>query len=212
MKPAQQASDAVALARTRSRRRLVGALVLLGIGIIAFPLVFETQPRPVAVNIPIEIPKRETAAPLTPPAAPPAAQASVPAPGAEAPVAREAAPPPVAAVPAPAAPPAASRVAEAKPMPAAAPRHEPKAPPPPPAASEAGRFIVQVGAFADAAAARETRQKVEKLGLKTYTQVAETASGNRTRVRIGPFASREEAEKALARAKAAGIDGVVLTL
>ena len=43
------------------------------------------------------------------------------------------------------------------------------------AATSAGRFVVQVGAFADAATAREARQKVEKLGLKTYTQVVETS-------------------------------------
>ena len=47
------------------------------------------------------------------------------------------------------------------------------------AAKEPGRFVVQVGAFADAAAARETRSKVEKLGFKTYTQVVDTASGSR---------------------------------
>ena len=64
----------------------------------------------------------------------------------------------------------------------------------------------------DAAAARETRSKVEKLGLKTYTQVVETASGSRTRVRVGPFASRDEADRALAKAREAGISAVVLTL
>ena len=75
-----------------------------------------------------------------------------------------------------------------------------------------GRYVVQVGAFSDSAAARETRQKVEKLGLKTYTQVAETAQGSRIRVRIGPFASREEADRVLAKLKAAGASAVVLLL
>jgi DedD protein len=79
-------------------------------------------------------------------------------------------------------------------------------------AADATRFVVQVGAFAEADAARETRLKVEKLGLKTYTQVAPTAAGNRIRVRVGPFASREEADKALAKARAAGVSAVVLTL
>ena len=60
---------------------------------------------------------------------------------------------------------------------------------------------MQVGAFADAEAARETRQKVEKLGLKTYTQVAQTSAGKRIRVRVGPFASRDEADAALAKAQ-----------
>ncbi|MBX3620068.1 MAG: SPOR domain-containing protein [Rhizobacter sp.] len=80
-----------------------------------------------------------------------------------------------------------------------------------PAAGD-GRFIVQVGAFADATAAREARQKVEKLGLKTYTQVVETSGGKRIRVRVGPFASREEADKASARIKSAGLSSAVYTL
>ena len=81
-----------------------------------------------------------------------------------------------------------------------------------PANKEGARFVVQVGAFAEAAAAQETRAKVEKLGLKSYTQVTETAAGNRVRVRIGPFATREEAERALAKTKAGGLNGVVMTL
>ena len=81
-----------------------------------------------------------------------------------------------------------------------------------PPAAEAGRYVVQVGAFAEAASARETRQKVEKLGMKTYTQVAQTPSGSRIRVRIGPFGTRAEADAALAKARAAGLKPVVLTL
>jgi DedD protein len=72
--------------------------------------------------------------------------------------------------------------------------------------------VVQVGAFADAAAAQVMRSKAEKLGLKTYTQLTDTATGNRVRVRIGPFATREAAEQALAKAKAGGLSAVVLTL
>ena len=53
---------------------------------------------------------------------------------------------------------------------------------------------------------------LQKLGLKTYTQVAETSQGSRIRVRVGPFASREEADRAQARIKAAGSQAVVLTL
>ena len=74
------------------------------------------------------------------------------------------------------------------------------------------RYVVQVGAFADAEAARETRKNVEKLGLKTYTQVAQTSAGSRIRVRVGPFTSRGDAEAALAKAKAAGMNAVLLTL
>ena len=74
------------------------------------------------------------------------------------------------------------------------------------------RFVVQVGAYTDAATLREARQKVEKLGLKTYTQVVETEGGARTRVRVGPFETREEAEKAAARIKAGGLAANILSL
>jgi DedD protein len=71
---------------------------------------------------------------------------------------------------------------------------------------------VQVGAYADAAKLREARQKVEKLGFKTYTQVIESPTGARTRVRIGPFATREEADAAIAKIRAAGLPVAVFTL
>jgi len=39
------------------------------------------------------------------------------------------------------------------------------------------------------------RARIEKLGLKTYAQAVDTADGRRVRVRLGPFASRDEAER-----------------
>jgi DedD protein len=76
----------------------------------------------------------------------------------------------------------------------------------------APRFVVQFGAFADAAAAHEARAKVERLGFKTYAQVVDTAAGKRTRVRVMPFANRADADKAAARIEAAGLTANVLTL
>ncbi|MES2960683.1 MAG: SPOR domain-containing protein [Pseudomonadota bacterium] len=218
--PATDSAGAVAAARTRARRRLIGAVLLLGIGVIAFPLLFETQPRPIPVDIPIEIPRKETVAPLAVPAprvAQPAAAASRPSLPAELPkpvpviteskaeASKEPAPPVEAA---------------AKPTARADPLAKPAAPsvvPPTsaetkPASDAAGRFVVQVGAFADAGVARETRAKVDKLGLRTYTQAIDTEGGKRIRVRLGPFASRDEADKAAAKVKAAGLPAAVLTL
>ena len=239
----QVPADAVMQARTRARQRLIGAAVLVVIGVVGFPLVFETQPRPIPVDIPIVIPRKDSAPPLAMPPArlPPAVAQNAPA-EASAPAlksppddviteTREPAGKEVASVPA-ARPPSATALAEkgaAKPTPA---EPEPKAVAETrpaakaddagrakallegtqPTAAAAGRFVLQVGAFADASAARETRLKAEKLGLKTYTQVAETPAGSRIRVRVGPFASREEADKALAKARGAGLSGVVLTL
>lgn len=203
-------ADTVQQARTKARQRLIGAVVLLLAGVIGFPLVFETQPRPIPVDVTIEIPRKDTAAPLPAPAprATPAASSVVTSvASANASAARSveaAAPASVAAAARPA--PVAAASAPAEPAPATntaiAPATE----------SEVGRFVVQVGAFADAAAVQAIRGRAERLGLKTYTQVAETVAGDRTRVRIGPFDTREAAEQAAAKAKAGGLSAVVLVL
>jgi DedD protein len=74
------------------------------------------------------------------------------------------------------------------------------------------RFVVQVGAYADETAAKDVRQRVEKLGFKTFTQDVQTPNGRRIRVRIGPFDSQADAQKALERLKGAKLPGAVLTL
>src|SRR3954463_14939868 len=61
--------ESVETLRRRARHRLIGAGVLVLVGVIGFPLLFDTQPRPVAVDIPIEIPDRNKPKPL--PAPPP---------------------------------------------------------------------------------------------------------------------------------------------
>src|SRR4051812_26776011 len=70
--PAQ--AETVEDLRRRARHRLIGAAVLVGIAVIGFPLLFDTQPRPVAVDIPIEIPDRAKAKPLPAPVQAPKAQ------------------------------------------------------------------------------------------------------------------------------------------
>jgi DedD protein len=74
------------------------------------------------------------------------------------------------------------------------------------------RYVVQVGAFNDADSAQAVRQKVEKLGIKTYAQVIDSAQGKKTRVRVGPFTNKADAEKTLATLKKAGLNAGVLTL
>ena len=55
-------AEAMREVRARARTRLMGATVLLLIGVIGFPLLFETQPRPIPVDLPIEIPARNAPA------------------------------------------------------------------------------------------------------------------------------------------------------
>ena len=228
--PAQ--AESIEVMRTRAKHRLLGAAVLVLIGVIGFPMLFDKQPRPISVDIPIEIPDRNKTKPLTipEPVAAPAVQASVVAP----------APAPVVVAPAV----AASKVEPIAPVIAAAskavvkaePKSAEKAPEKPAPApakvddgsqakallegkepakkadAAAGRFVVQVGAFADANRAREARQKLEHAGLKTYTQVAETKDGHKIRVRVGPFATKAEADKAAAKIKKLGLPAAMLSL
>ncbi|MCW5259625.1 SPOR domain-containing protein [Verminephrobacter eiseniae] len=241
-KPAKGAgapTESIEVMRRRARHRLIGAAVLVLAGVIGFPLLFDTQPRPIAVDIPIEIPDRNKVAPLVVPA--PAAQTpSTQVPVAQTlPVQTPAVPPtpPDATANGPADGqerlPGARSAAASKPAhtavtaPAAAPRPTPKparaddaaralallegrSPGPEAAAQE--RFIVQVGAFADADKARDVRARMERAGLKTYTQVVDTKDGKRTRVRVGPYASRAEADKAAARIKALDLSASILAL
>src|SRR5437763_3993004 len=68
--------ESIEAMRRRAKHRLIGAAVLVLIGVVGFPLLFDTQPRPIAVDIPIEIPDRNKAKPLPVPA-PAAAKAPV---------------------------------------------------------------------------------------------------------------------------------------
>lgn len=213
----QASADTVQAARTKARHRLIGAVVLLLAGIVCFPLVFETQPRPTPVDISIEIPRKENAPPLVvsaPRAAVPSASAAAPVAPAAPPAAASKESTAASGAPAPAAVRPQAAAAPVRPVTPAPERAVPAPAAPAAGAQDAGgqRFVVQVGAFADAAAAQVVRGKAEKLGLKTYTQSTDTATGNRVRVRIGPFATREAAEQALAKAKAGGLSAVVLTL
>ncbi|MBV8034450.1 SPOR domain-containing protein [Roseateles sp.] len=245
------AAEDVQVLRVRARRRLIGAAVLVAAGVVGFPLIFETQPRPIPVDLPIDIPRKETAPPLVVPTREPLAQAE-PASTPE-PVVAAASPPPMAEkavekpverpvekpaekpLEKPAEKPVAERSQEKPPVKVAE-KHVEKSGDKPvdkpkphaadgaraqalldgkePAAAPAvaGRFIVQVGAYGENKAAQDMRSKVEKLGLKTYAQAVDTADGRRVRVRLGPFASRDEAERAAAKLKGAGLPGAILTL
>jgi hypothetical protein len=59
---------------------------------------------------------------------------------------------------------------------------------------------------------REVRLKLEKAGLKTYTQVADSKEGKRTRVRVGPFANKAEADQAALKIKALDLPATILSL
>jgi DedD protein len=227
-------NENIEVVRRRARHRLMGAVVLVLVAVVGFPLLFDTQPRPVAVDTPIVIPERQNTPPLASAApvpseqapakpllsepqavsaqasldareevvvsTPPAIAAAKPEPAKESPPAEKAAEKPVAAKQEtkPAAP-----VKAEKPAPVAKPKDdgnkaqallEGKT-----AKPSAGRVVIQVGAFSDAAKVRDVRNKLEQAGVKTYTQAVEKDGKNTTRIRVGPFETKEEADKAAAR-------------
>jgi DedD protein len=73
-----------------------------------------------------------------------------------------------------------------------------------------GEWVVQLGAYKDPANVRNLTAKVKQQGYNFYTEVLPSPDGSsRTRVRAGPFASKEDAEAARERIKRMGVDGVV---
>ncbi|HKU71888.1 MAG TPA: SPOR domain-containing protein, partial [Burkholderiales bacterium] len=74
-----------------------------------------------------------------------------------------------------------------------------------------GKFVVQVIALADADRAKQMQGKIAAAGIKSYTEVVKTAKGDVTRVRAGPFATRQQAEKAREQLKALGMSGNIAT-
>jgi DedD protein len=104
--------------------------------------------------------------------------------------------------------------AESKPEPAKAdPKPEAKpASKPSDSKDTGGRFVVQAGTFSEEGKLHDARNKLEKAGIHTYTQVIESKEGRRVRVRVGPFTSRDEADKVARKIKQLQLQPQVLTL
>lgn len=219
--PVASKPESVEAMRRRAKHRLIGAAVLMLIGVLGLPVLFDKQPRPISVDTPIDIPDRNKTKPLTIPSAvlEEAPKREIP----KAPPKEEI----IDSTPVKAAQEAPNVVARQESIPAEKPV-EKKADPSDEARKvqallngkelakkkdvDGNRFVVQVGAFADAARAREIRLKLERAGLKTYTHVAQTNDGPRTRVRVGPFSDRSEADKAAAKIKTLDLPAAILTL
>jgi DedD protein len=185
---AERQQDIETLKR-RGRRRLVGAVALVLAAVIVLPMVFDPEPRHSAPPVSVRIPG-EDEAPFKPKAVPKPAEKKVEEKKAEQPPAeakaekkaeKKAAEKAILSKPAPAKPPPAERA-----------RAE--------AALAGAEYVVQVGVFADPAAA------VDKLKAAKLPYYTEALKDNLTRVRAGPFPSKEAAEKARERLKGLGLE------
>lgn len=196
--PAAQPESVEAL-RRRAKNRLIGAAILVVAGIVGFPLLVDKEPRPVAQDLPILIPARDQLAPLGLPSGSVGQGNASRADAARASGAGTA------------------RAFEDE-VPAATVAQDTKNPSAGGVASSATagdaqvRYVVQVGSFGDAARARAARGKLERAGLRHYTQVIETKEGQRIRVRAGPFDSKAEADRAAAKIRQLDMAADVLSL
>jgi DedD protein len=189
--------------RRRARRRLIGAIALvLALGLVP-PWIMDLEPRPVTTDLKVEIPAQDTNR-LKPPGA------ATKAPEVESALAK----------------PDAASTAEAKPAVPAAPE-KPKGEASKPAAKSeklaraapvskaadakraeailnAESFVVQLGVFADKENAKKLEARLATAGVKHYAESVAVAGGEQTRVRAGPFPTRDAAEEARAQLKGMG--------
>lgn len=96
----------------------------------------------------------------------------------------------------------ARAILEGRPEPKAEAKAEPK--------KESGRFVVQVAALATQDKVDELQGKLKSAGIASFTQKVSTDSGSRTRIRVGPFASREEADRVRAKLSKIGLAGTLV--
>ena len=292
------AADPVLPEKKRARRRLVGAIALALAVAVGLPMLLDSEPRPLASDIAIQIPAKDkpadagTAAPAaaaqpsrvdaaealdkseeivkeTPPAKPAAATPAAPAPAAlSTPVAAVTAPVVTELKPhaEPVKPPKdsvkeslkeSSRAAEAKLEAEAKAKLEAKAKADAKAKAEEIRhakaeadakakaehdkrakaesdakpktedaaramailedkpsdtkYLVQVAAVATQEKVDELQSKLKEAGIKSFTQKVTTASGALTRIRVGPFPNKEEAEKVRAKLSKIGLSSSLAT-
>jgi DedD protein len=190
----------------RLKRRLVGAVVLIALGVIFIPMILDGSGRSSRLSMDVEIPPApvyevpDRLPPLptsAPDPAPPAAPRAEPRPEATLKSIPDGPPPKAPTPPAPAPVPAepASDTASA----------EEDAPP--------SAWVVQVGSFEDQAKAVALRDKLREGGFTAFVEPHRAAEGKTLyRVRIGPELKRESSEKVLARLKREQkLDGIVVS-
>ena len=166
-------------------RRLIGAAVLIGLAIGSLALVDRFRDRPAGLTAPHAPSQALITTPGPEPAAPPGNPApAVPPPPPPQVVNNETlAPPPRAAANTP--PPVANIVPAEKSV-----------------LVPGKAYMIQVGVFTSPANAQALKKQLHRAGIEAHLE---------TRVQLGPFKDRQEADKALARAKKLGINAVLIS-
>lgn len=207
--------------KKRARRRLVGAIALVLLMIILLPMllqdrVAQTPKDEVVISIPsqdsqLDVKPDEALANLADTAQPyPAETSAVSASSLATPSVTE------------------GKVPEVKPSESSMPVSQPVAKPAEPPVKEVksvpkeqeapkedkpvatGNFYVQIGVFSNPEKVKQLQSKLNESALKSSTELIETPKGTKTRLRVGMFSSKTDAEAALVKVKALGLSDAVV--
>jgi len=212
---AKQIRDDEDRLKRQARRRLIGAVALTTAIVVVLPMVLDSEPKPVGQDIELRIPDKDKVAAFAPkidlpPASAPAATLS----------ASSSAPVSAPAIVSPAVQQAAA-VLDVKPASAPAktaiivPEQQPGHAKSAEAANEdqgqplpQSGLALQIGAFGNADTAHSWQKNLVQQGFKAYTEKV----GNKTRVRIGPYPTREAANKARHKLEEKGLQSNIIEL
>lgn len=184
--------------KKRARRRLVGAVALVLLMIILLPMILQDRTakapkQDVVVSIP-SLDQRLESEPVEPAPIQPVAPAA------------EVSPPEVAAEIKPVETPVTTN--QPSPSVAVAPKAEPVKSETKAAAS--GNYFVQIGVFSDPEKVKQMQEKLSAKGLKSLDELIDTAKGKKTRLRVGPFEAKKDAESAMEKIKSLGLTAMIV--
>ncbi len=196
--------------KKRARRRLVGAVALVLLMIIVLPMILQDRTakapkQDVVVSIPsldekLGPDQKLESEPIAPAPIQPVAPATEVSPS-EASVAKPTEtkpvePPVTTNQPSP----AVASPAKAEPV-----KSETKA-------AASGTYFVQIGVFSDPEKVKQMQEKLSAKGLKSSDELIDTAKGKKTRLRVGPFEAKKDAESAMDKIKSVGLTGMIVSV
>jgi DedD protein len=185
---AKQLTDEELNLRRKLRRRLIGAAALMLAVVVILPMVLDSEPKTTGEDIDLRIPAPDKVGEFVPGKAVVASSVAstvietAPVVAPTLPITRSVPPAvEIPAVQAPAKPPVKAADTSPSVLHQSASDN---------AASGAG-FVAQIGAYSNADTAKHELAKLKAWGFKAYTEKA----GDKIRVRVGPYAERDKAEK-----------------
>ena len=201
--------------KKRARRRLVGAVALVLLMMIVLPMILQDRTakapkQDVVVSIPsldekLGPDQKLESEPIAPAPIQPVAPATEVSPS-EASVAKPTETKPVETpVTTNQSAPAVAAPAKAEPVKTEPVKSETKA-------AASGNYFVQIGVFSDPEKVKQMQEKLSAKGLKFSDELIDTAKGKKTRLRVGPFEAKKDAESAMDKIKSVGLTGMIVSV